>query len=104
MLLAGSVLIVVQIWYPLPRPLKPNDFGEPFRRSGHGEETGMPDHHSPSDEIPVADALEQEQETAPMPSSYEQADPPMEADPSDWREQLEEVVTIDDDDREEYPQ
>ena len=56
-----------------------------------------------SDETPVADAVEQEQETAPEPANPAHADvpveAPMEANALDWQEQLQEVV---DDDRDEY--
>jgi hypothetical protein len=51
------------------------------------------------DEIPVADAVEQDQETAPEPTPPREDNPPMEANTADWQEQLQEVV---DDDREEY--
>jgi hypothetical protein len=62
----------------------------------------MQDRDKISDDIPVADAVAQEQETAPAPTAPEQPDLPMEADARDWQEQLQEVVGIDDDDREEY--
>jgi hypothetical protein len=56
-----------------------------------------------SDEIPIADAVEQEQETTPAGPSADPVDlpsePPMEADAPDWREQRQEVA---DDDRDEY--
>jgi hypothetical protein len=56
-----------------------------------------------SDETPVADAVEQDQETAQEPASVEHADvpleAPMEANAPDWQEQLQEVV---EDDRDEY--
>ncbi|HZU46980.1 MAG TPA: hypothetical protein VFA16_06980 [Mycobacterium sp.] len=56
-----------------------------------------------SDETPIADAVEQEQETAPEPASVEHADVPvevpMEANAPDWQDQLHEVV---EDDRDEY--
>lgn len=64
----------------------------------------MQDRDYMSDEIPVADAVEQAQETADMPA---QADfepgsqtPPVEANSSDWHEQRQEIV--DEDDRDEY--
>jgi hypothetical protein len=50
-----------------------------------------------SDEISVADAVEQDQETAPEPTPPREDNPPMEANTPDWQEQLQEVV---DDDRE----
>ncbi len=52
-----------------------------------------------SGEIPIVDAVEQDQETAPEPTPPREDNPPMEADTPDWQEQLQEVV---DDDREEY--
>lgn len=56
-----------------------------------------------SDEIPVADAVEQERETTPSEPSADPVDlpvePPMEASAPDWREQRQEVA---DDDRDEY--
>lgn len=52
-----------------------------------------------SDEVPVADAAEQDQEFAPTPVVPDQADVPMEANAPDWQEQLYEVA---DDDRDEY--
>lgn len=60
----------------------------------------MCDRDNLSDEIPVADAVEQEQETAPEPTALASADVPMEANTSDWQEQLQEVVG--EDDRDEY--
>jgi hypothetical protein len=51
----------------------------------------------PTDETPVADAVEQE--TAPEPPTVEHAEVPMEANAPDWQEQLQEVV---EDDRDEY--
>lgn len=59
----------------------------------------MHDRDNLSDEIPVADAVGQEQEPTPLPAAPEEPDPPMEADARDWQEQLQEVVY---DDREEY--
>jgi hypothetical protein len=53
------------------------------------------------DEIPVADAVEQEQETILEPTVSDQDVPPVEADASDWHEQRQEIVGADDD-REEY--
>lgn len=52
-----------------------------------------------SGEIPIVDAVEQDQETAPEPTPPREDNPPMEADTPDWQEQLQEVV---DDDREEH--
>jgi hypothetical protein len=52
-----------------------------------------------SDETPVADAVEQEQETTPEPAAAGREIPPVEADPSDWQEQHQEIA---DDDRDEY--
>jgi hypothetical protein len=51
------------------------------------------------DETPVADAVEQEQETTLEPTVADRDEPPVEADPSDWHEQRQEIA---DDDREEY--
>lgn len=48
------------------------------------------------DDVPIADAVEQDQETAPEPPAFDQVDVPIEADPSDWQEQLQEVVVDDD--------
>ncbi|MGH3531616.1 MAG: hypothetical protein ACRDUT_16890 [Mycobacterium sp.] len=66
----------------------------------------MHDRDNISDEIPIADAVEQEQETTPVSASPEEADPPveppMEADPPDWHEQWQEVGDTDADDRDEY--
>ncbi|MBV9321069.1 MAG: hypothetical protein JOZ23_19655 [Mycobacterium sp.] len=56
----------------------------------------MYDRDNLSDEIPVADAVEQEQETTAEPTAPEPADVPMEANTSDWQEQLQEVVGEDD--------
>jgi hypothetical protein len=55
-----------------------------------------------SDETPIADAVEQEQETAPEPTDAQQEMPPVETDASDWQEQHQEIVGAADDDREEY--
>lgn len=53
-----------------------------------------------SEEVPVADAVEQGQESGPEPYVLpDQTDVPMEANAPDWQEQLQEVA---DDDREEY--
>ncbi len=54
-----------------------------------------------SDETPIADAVEQEQETAPEPTDSDRDAPPVETDASDWQEQHQEIVGADDD-REEY--
>lgn len=54
-----------------------------------------------SDETPVADAVEQEQEAALEPIAAERDLPPVEADASDWQEQRQEIAGPDDD-REEY--
>lgn len=55
-----------------------------------------------SDEIPVADAVEQDQETASEPTAAERDIPPVEANTSDWQEQQQEIVASDD--RDEYRQ
>lgn len=64
----------------------------------------MQDRDRMSDEIPVADAVEQEQETAPEPVEPVDlpVEAPMEAATSDWHEQRQEVVGADEDDRDEY--
>ncbi|MGB6209264.1 hypothetical protein [Mycobacterium sp.] len=59
----------------------------------------MDNHHRFSDETPVADAVEQEQETTPAPAAADREIPPVEADASDWQEQHQEIA---DDDRDEY--
>jgi hypothetical protein len=63
----------------------------------------MQDRDNISDEIPIADAVEQEQETTPVEPSVDPVDlpvePPMEANTGDWCEQRQEVA---DDDRDEY--
>jgi hypothetical protein len=58
----------------------------------------MQDHHRMSDEIPVADAVEQSQETAPEPLDGvdRPTEAPMEAATPDWQEQSQEVVGEDD--------
>ncbi|BBZ10207.1 hypothetical protein [Mycobacterium branderi] len=53
-----------------------------------------------SDEVPVADAVEQEQETTPEPEVPEVEIPPIETNASDWQEQRQEVA--DEDDRDFY--
>jgi hypothetical protein len=62
----------------------------------------MHDRDNISDEIPIADAVEQEQETTPVEASVDQAnlpvEPPMEANTPDWHEQWQEVGDIDADD------
>ncbi len=58
-----------------------------------------------SDETPIPDAVEQEQETSLEPTDAEREMPPVETDASDWQEQHQEIVGAaadDDDDREEY--
>jgi hypothetical protein len=52
-----------------------------------------------SDETPIADAVEQEQETTPEPAGPDQEIPPVETDASDWQDQHQEVAI---DDWEEY--
>jgi hypothetical protein len=59
----------------------------------------MDDRNRFSDETPIADAVEQEQETAPEPTAADLDTPPVEADASDWQEQHLEIA---DDDRDEY--
>lgn len=60
----------------------------------------MDDRNKLSDEIPVADAVEQDQETAFEPTAPDREMPPPEADASDWQEQQQEIVGSDD--RDEY--
>ncbi len=61
----------------------------------------MPDRHDISDEVPVADAVEQNQEFAPQPAPVpEPTGVPIEANATDWQEQLQEVAG--EDDRDEY--
>lgn len=62
----------------------------------------MDDRNRFSDETPLADAVEQEQETLAEPTAADREAPPVEADASDWQEQHQEIVGADDDDREEY--
>lgn len=51
-----------------------------------------------SDEVPVADAVEQAQETAARPTPPPRPEaPPVEADASDWHEQRQEIVGAYDD-------
>ncbi len=54
-----------------------------------------------SDETPIADAVEQEQETTLEPTAAGREIPPVEADASDWQEQHQEIAGVDDD-RDEY--
>lgn len=61
----------------------------------------MPDRDHFSDETPIADAVEQEQETTLEPTAADREIPPVEADVSDWQEQHQEIVGADDD-REDY--
>jgi hypothetical protein len=60
----------------------------------------MHDRDRISDETPIADAVEQEQEATPEPAVVDRGAPPVEADASDWQEQHQEIVGADD--REEY--
>ncbi|MBO0863709.1 MAG: hypothetical protein J2P16_01380 [Mycobacterium sp.] len=64
----------------------------------------MQDRDRMSDEIPVADAVEQEQETAPEPLDPVDlpVEAPMEAATPDWHEQWQDVVGDDEDGRDEY--
>jgi len=59
----------------------------------------LPDRDNVFDEVPVADAVEQDQEFAPEPRVPDQPGVPIEANAPDWQEQLQEVG---DDEREEY--
>lgn len=61
----------------------------------------MDDRDRFSDETPVADAVEQDQEAAPEPTAPDREIPPVEADASDWQEQHQEIAGPDDD-RDEY--
>jgi hypothetical protein len=61
----------------------------------------MHDRDGFSDETPIADAVEQEQETTLESTTSDQEAPPAEADASDWQEQHQEIVGAYDD-REEY--
>jgi ribosomal protein L12E/L44/L45/RPP1/RPP2 len=56
-----------------------------------------------SDEVPVADAVEQGQDTASVPAAPGAEGPPAGANASDWQEQRREIVGADDE-REEYPE
>lgn len=66
--------------------------------------SGYPPHMPDSDEVPIADALEQQQD-AVAPASDDEApaappaDVPLEASDADWQEQLEEVVIDDPEER-----
>lgn len=51
----------------------------------------MHDRDDLPDDIPVADAVEQDQQAVPEPPAPEPVDVPTEANPSDWQEQLQEV-------------
>lgn len=62
----------------------------------------MQDRDSFSDETPVADAIEQDQDTALESVASDREAPPVEADASDWQEQHQEIVGADND-RDEYP-
>ncbi len=64
----------------------------------------MHDRDSFSDETPVADAVEQEQETTRQPTAFDREMPPVEADAADWQEQHQEIAgdLAADDDRDEY--
>jgi len=59
----------------------------------------MRDRDSFPDETPVADAVEQEQETTLEPTASDREMPPAEANASDWQEQHQEIGA---DDRDEY--
>jgi hypothetical protein len=61
----------------------------------------MHDRDSYSDETPIADAVEQEQETRRQSTAFDRATPPVEADASDWYEQHQEIVGADED-RDDY--
>jgi hypothetical protein len=61
----------------------------------------MQDRDSFSDETPVADAIEQDQDTALEPTASDREVPPKEADTSDWQEQHQDIVGADND-RDEY--
>ncbi len=61
----------------------------------------MHDRDSFSDETPIADAVEQEQEITLEPTASDRGIPPVEADASDWQEQHAEIGGADDD-RDEY--
>jgi hypothetical protein len=60
----------------------------------------MNDRDDLPDDIPIADAVEQNQETAPEPPDFDRGDAPIEANPPDWQEQLQQVGS--DDDFDEY--
>jgi hypothetical protein len=57
----------------------------------------MQDRDSFSDETPVADAIEQDQDTALEPVASDREAPPVEADASDWQEQHQDIVGADND-------
>jgi hypothetical protein len=56
-----------------------------------GSEAEMLDRDDLPDDVPIGDADEQQRELAAQPAAPEQADAPIEADPTDWQEQLREV-------------
>ncbi len=63
------------------------------------EGLSVPDRHDLSDEVPIADAVEQQQDFVPQPRSVpEPSEVPIEASPPDWQEQLQEVAGEDDHD------
>jgi hypothetical protein len=86
-------LIMVQTRYPLAPATK--------TRLIQQKEVLMHDRDRYSDETPVADAIEQDQDTALEPTAADRVVPPVEADASDWQEQHQDVVGVDDD-RDEY--
>lgn len=65
----------------------------------------MPDSRPLPDDVPVADAVEQERSSEPEPDDDVAAgpsdNPPLEAEPADWQEQQETVDLADEYDREE---
>jgi hypothetical protein len=66
----------------------------------------MHDRDRRSDEVRVADAVEQAQHTAPEPADAldRPAETPIEVPPADWHEQHRDVGGADEDDRDEYRQ
>ena len=59
----------------------------------------MQDRDDLPDDVPIADAVEQNQDAAPEPATFDAVDEvevPIDANPSDWQEQLQEVDVDDD--------
>lgn len=84
------------MWETYPGRVGAKRSSSGFGASARGNPTGMQDSEPLPDDVPVADAVEQQREPVEPATDQEATaeppdDVPLEAEPADWQEQLESV-------------